>query len=52
MPEEWAALLLYSLLHGNAHFREFVLSKSDLDVLVLVRIHSCYWFIVPFNLDL
>jgi hypothetical protein len=36
LPSEWSTLVLYSLLHGNTSFREFVFAKSDLDVLVRV----------------
>lgn len=42
LPSEWAILLLYNLLVTNSRFREFVYSKSDIEVLVLPLLQQLY----------
>ena len=42
LPSEGASLLLYTLLQSNARFREFILVKTDVDLLVLPIIRGLY----------
>lgn len=42
LPEEWAVLLLYTLLQKCNGFKEFIFSKSDVDVLVLPLLKIIY----------
>lgn len=44
LADETSALLLYSLVHGNSDFLEYVLVRTDLDTLVKYD-GLCYIFI-------
>ena len=42
LPAEGAVLLLYLLLHGNADFRDYALSRTDADTLLLPLVRALY----------
>jgi len=42
LPAEWSCLVLYTLLHGNPSFKEWVYARSDADVIVLPILESLY----------
>ncbi|KAM7257579.1 hypothetical protein ACFE04_013320 [Oxalis oulophora] len=42
LSDETAVLLLYSLIHGNSDFLEYVLVRTDLDTLVMPLLETLY----------
>ncbi|PSS33837.1 Dymeclin like [Actinidia chinensis var. chinensis] len=42
LADETAALLLYSLVHGNSDFLEYVLVRTDLDTLLMPMLETLY----------
>lgn len=42
LTEEPATLLLYSLVHGNADFLEYILVRTDLDTLLMPMLETLY----------
>ncbi|CAA0829092.1 Unknown protein [Striga hermonthica] len=42
MADETAVLLLYSLVHGNPYFLEYVLVRTDLDTLLMPMLETLY----------
>ncbi|KAF2620341.1 hypothetical protein F2Q68_00038244 [Brassica cretica] len=42
LADEGAVLLLYSLLQGNSHFKEYVLVRTDMDTMLMPILETLY----------